>query len=352
MKKIISISIALILTLALSVCAFAANAVDNDPASDPNFGKDAQFIDESTISIPVEYKLTNTDSVSPAETFGFTIEKYSCSDSLYNLDTMPSFDPAAFSVGFTEGEASTAGDINYASVTLPAYSHVGIFTYTISQTIGDTAGVTYDDTTVYLKVTAIEQDGIVRVIATYYGENPANKGAMFMNEYSAAPITIGKTVTGNMGEQNRYFAVKVTLTNPEGKTSPESYAVTAGTSYPEQITEIIAGQENTIYLKHGETLTIENVPYDVTYTVVEDDYTAAPYSYDAPVYTGSDVEDNVVNGILDASDENVMITNNKGTDVDTGVSINSIPYVITAILALGGAVALVATKKRVADNEI
>lgn len=349
MKKFLTLAIVFILTLSLSVCAFAAQ-VDNT-ADDPNYGKTAEFIDENTISIPVQYKLTNEASVSPAETFHFTIEKDSCKDSLYTLNTMPAFDPAGFDVAFENGEAMVAGDINYAAITLPEFEHVGIFTYTVKQTVGDTAGVTYDDTTVYIKITAIEQDGVVRVVATYYGENPAAKGAMFVNEYSAAPITIGKTVTGNMGEQDRYFAIKVTLTNPDEKTSPASYAITAGTSYPEQITAITAGQENTVYLKHGETLTVENVPYGVTYTVVEDDYTAAPYSYDAASYTGSDVEENVVNGLLDAAEENVMITNNKGADVDTGVSLTTLPYVITAIACLGGAAAVLATRKRKADAE-
>ena len=348
MKRFVTIALVFILTLSLSICAFAAVDGSDD---DPNLGKDAQFIDESSISIPVEYKLTNGASVSPAETFNFVIAKYSCSDSLYTLDTMPAFSPASFSVAFNEGEATTVGDINHAVVTLPEFEHVGIFTYTINQTAGNTAGVTYDDTTVYLKVTAIEQDGIVRIIATYYGENPAAKGAMFVNEYSAAPITIGKTVTGNMGEQDRYFAIKVTLTNPEGKSAPATYAITAGTSYAGQITEITADQENTVYLKHGETLTIENVPYGVTYTVVEDDYTAAPYSYDAAEYAGSDVSNNTVNGLMDAATENVQITNNKGTDVDTGVELTSLPYILTALASLGGGAAVFFARKRKANAE-
>ncbi len=351
MKRFVTLALVFVLTLSLSICAFAANNVDNDPTADPNFGKDAQFIDEASISIPVEYKLTNAASVSPAETFNFTISKYSCTDSLYTLDTMPMFSPASFSAAFAEGEATTEGDINYAVVTLPEYQYVGIYTYAIHQIAGNTAGVTYDDTTVYLKVTAIEQNGVVRVVATYYGENPASKGAMFVNEYSAAPITISKTVTGNMGEQSRYFAIKVTLTNPAGKTAPASYQITAGTSYADQITEITAGEENTIYLKHGETLTIENVPYGVTYTVVEDDYTAAPYRYDAAEYTGSDVSNNTVNGLMNAADENVMITNNKGTDVDTGVTLTSLPYILTALASLGGCAVVFAARKRKADAE-
>lgn len=91
MKRFMTLALVFILTLSLSICAFAA--VDGS-SEDPNIGKDAQFIDESSITVPVEYKLTNAASVSPAETFGFTIAKYSCTDSLYTLDTMPSFSPA------------------------------------------------------------------------------------------------------------------------------------------------------------------------------------------------------------------------------------------------------------------
>ena len=103
--------------------------------------------------------------------------------------------------------------------------------------------------------------------------------------------------------------------------------------------------EVTIALKHNETVTFTNIPYDVTYEVVEADYTSeANGKYDAAKYDFTDTAKKI-----DSATDTVTITNNKGTTVDTGVVLDSLPYILLIAVAVVGVVAFTA-KKRTTDR--
>ncbi len=87
-------------------------------------------------------------------------------------------------------------------------------------------------------------------------------------------------------------------------------------------------------LKDGETIPIANLPYDVTYGVVE---TAAEG------YTTS-MSGNT--GAINAAEQTAAFTNTKDGDIDMGVVLDSLPYVVTLAVVVLGAVALVARKRR------
>ena len=101
--------------------------------------------------------------------------------------------------------------------------------------------------------------------------------------------------------------------------------------------------EVTISLHHGETVTFTNIPYGVTYDVVEDTkYTQeANGGYDAATYAFSDETSKKI----DSDSDTVTITNNKSVEVDTGITLDSLPFVL--ILAVcAGAVVLFVIKRR------
>lgn len=332
MKKILALALALVLVLSMGTVAFAAE------------GEETTYTDMSTVTLTKEYKLTNAGTTSPAETFAFSaLTCTNVTDAADSVTTTNAPVPTIASVSYTAGEAGGKNAKKNITITLPTYTSVGIYTYTFTETDGGTAGVTYRSDAITLVVTVIEQDGKVRVAAVHTeGEGEAKSGE-FNNEYSAGSLSVKKTVTGIMGDQQKEFTVKVTFTAPEGDTVREAITYVDGT----ETKTIAAGEgwtgskEVEITLKHDETVTFTNIPYGVTYTVVENDYTAeADGGYDAASYN---FDDN--NKKIDTASENVTITNNKNGDIDTGINMDSMPYILLLAVACMGLIVFISKKR-------
>lgn len=332
MKKLISLALALVLVLSMSTVAFAAE------------GEETTYTDMSTVTLTKEYKLTNADTTSPAETFAFSaLTCTNVTDAADSVTTTNAPVPTIASVSYTAGEAGGENAKKNITITLPTYTSVGIYTYTFTETDGGTAGVTYRSGAITLVVTVIEQDGKVRVAAVHTeGEGEAKSGE-FNNEYSAGSLSVKKTVTGIMGDQQKEFTVKVTFYAPEGDTVREDITYVDGT----ETKTIEAGEgwtgskEVEITLKHDETVTFTNIPYGVTYTVVENDYTAeADGGYNAASYN---FDDN--NKKIDTASENVTITNNKDGEIDTGINMDSMPYILLLAVACMGLFVFISKKR-------
>ena len=324
MKKIMSLLLALLLVMSLGPAAFAE---DNKDAS---FGK--------------TYKLENADTTSPAETFTFKFSNGQVTDAAEGT-VAPAIPNAT--VSFAAGEVTNAGLTKPVTVALSdiTWPSVGIYTYDVKEVPGNTPGVTYSNDTLKMKVTVAYDDQT----QTYYtafvtmslvdadgdGQTDVKTGA-FENTYSAGSLSVTKTVTGNMGDRDKYFAITVTLTGEQGKTYASSYTVSGGSklgngSDDSDSSTISIGTPATFHLKHGETFTIENLPYGVTYTVAEADYTAEGYE-DAEINFPDQ------NKKIDTASETVTIINNKQATVDTGIVLDSLPYVLLLVLSIGGAV--------------
>lgn len=322
MKKILSIMFAIILALSMGTVALA---------------DEGKYDDMSTVTITKDYILTNPGTISPAETFTFSeLKNFSVTDAAEGVttDNMPT--PTISSISYDLGDAGSDNMSRTAVITLPDdYSSVGVYTYTFTENPGETAGVTYYDKEIKLVVTVLQgENGKLRVAAVHTEtEGGKSKTDKFPNVYSAGSLAITKVVTGNMGDQSKYFNVTVTLNGEEGKEYAESYAVTGGSfsGNPESIKIDVPTE---FQLKHGDTITIENLPYGVTYTVVEDDYTVdedGKKDYDNAVYTLSDE-----NCKIDSDFDTVTITNNKNQDVDTGILLDNVPYVLLLACVFGG----------------
>ena len=331
MKKFLSIILALVLVMSMATVAFAE-------------GETVVYDDVETVTLTKEYKVTNNGTTSPAETFTFTaltctgVEEAGVGVTAANAPV-----PTIASVAYTAGEAGGANAKKDITITLPTYTAVGIYTYTFSEVDGGTAGVTYRASEIKLVVTVIEQDGFVRIAAVHTEGTTGAKSADFDNTYSAGSLVVKKNVTGILGDQEKPFTVKVTFTAPEGDTVREaiSYA-DDGANKTVATTDWSDGKaEATITLKHNETVTFTNIPYGVTYVVEEDNYTSE--GYDVAKY-----DDNKEGTIKNAT-VSTEITNNKDGNVDTGISMDTIPYIVLLAVAFVGMIAMVA-KKRASEN--
>ena len=337
MKKILSLALALVLVLSMSTVAFAAE------------DEKTTYTDMSTVTLTKEYKLTNAGTTSPAEEFKFT--KLTCTGVTDAADGVTAANapvPTIASVSYDAGEAGGENAKKDITITLPAYTSVGIYTYTFTETDGGTAGVTYYDKTMTLVVTVIQgENGRLRV-AGVHCESPvaeAGKGktSQFTNTYSAGSLSVKKNVTGIMGDQQKEFTVKVTFTAPEGDTVREAITYVDDTKTKTIVAGWTGSKEAEITLKHGETVTFTNIPYGVTYTVVENDYTAD--GYDDASY---DFDDD--NKKIDTASENVTITNNKGGKIDTGITMDSMPYILLLAVACMGLFVFFSKKRMMREN--
>ncbi len=321
MKRLYAFLLALALCLALSVPALATE------------GQMQNYGDMDTVVLTKTYELTNAGTVSPAEEFTFTIEKTALSDAAEDITVANMPLPTVASVSYAAGEAGSAAAAKEIVISLPAYTSVGIYTYTIRETDQHTAGVAYWGEDIRLVVTVIEQDGKIRVAAVHTEGEGEQKSSAITNTYSAGSLSFTKHVTGLLGDKSKYFKVTVTLTGEPGKTYADSFAVSGGSDSrnPDAITLAAATE---FYLKDGETITIANLPYGVSYTVEEADYTGDNGGYAAAVYAYGDETKTV-----DSAAETVSITNSKGGTVDTGVMLDSAPYVLAlaAVCTIGTA---------------
>ena len=335
MKKIFSLMLAAVLALGLTAAAWAAAEEPGDPTEET-------YTDDDRITIEKCYRLVNDGTVSPAETFHFSLTTLGVTDSTETLDTMPRFTDAngtlitGFDISFAEGEATAAGAVKSYTLMLPEYDTVGIYTYEIAEVADDdarTAGVTYNTQKLLLKVTVIQtEDGRIRVAAVHLGDENGDKVGQVVNTYAAGTLDVTKTVAGLMGDRNKPFHFTATLTRPAGLVMGSTIGFT------------VAGVEQTFTpvwdnngrctvsfdLKHGQTASLTNLPYGMTYTVAEDDYTAIGYTTEK---TGD-------SGTVSAAGVTAAFTNTKGGSVDTGVLLDSAPYALLLVMALSGGAVL------------
>ena len=300
--------------------------------------QDSPYEDMSRVYLTKNYELANEGTISPAETFEFTIERDSVTDAGDDVtpENMPL--PTIGTVDYAQGDAGSANKTRQIEIQLPEYDSVGVYTYIIHEVAGDSAGVTYYGDAILLRVTVIEQDGKIR-IAAVHTEDPESTGEGkkddFDNLYSAGELEVHKDVEGIMGNKDKYFEFTVQLTGEEGKTYQDSYAITGGSydANPASI-EIKPGEttEATFYLKDGDTIHIENLPYGVEYKVSE-----TPVADYVTTETGTE-------GEVDEAVEQAAFTNTKGGTVDAGVVLDSAPYLFTLTGAAG--VGLLLTLRR------
>lgn len=350
MKKLFATLLALVMCLALCVPAFAVDF--SDVPDNKKLANDGH----STVTITKNYTLTNAGTISPAEEFKFTITKDSVADAAANVtkDNMPV--PTIESVTYEAGDAGTNGKMTKnVVVTLPIYESVGVYTYIIKEDAGNTAGVTYFSGDIKLVVTVVNDesagaaDGAKLVIAGVHTETSGNKTDSFDNVYSAGTLKIGKTVAGTLGDKSKYFEFTVTLTGETGKTNSSTITTNGaaltyrGENDATNPTTVTIGEPTKFYLKHGEEFVISNIPYGVTYTVEETKVTG----YNDPTTNVVDADGTA--GKIDSSSETYTITNTKEGQIDMGVTLESLPYVLALVIVAGGAAVMFARKRRAED---
>lgn len=326
-KRLFACLLALTMMLGLSATAFAEQA-ETTPT------------DQTTVTIKKVYKLVG-EGTSPAETF--TLEQVGDGRVTDGDVTVAPPLKAITGAEFKRGAATGNGAIGEITVTLPAYNKVGVYEYTLKETAGKTAGVEYYEGNITLVVTVVnaEEKGKFHVesVAVHKGDASSVKSDTFENTYSAGTLNVSKTVTGNLGDKDKYFEFKVRLTGDNKKSYGESYAVTGGsnTSNPQTIK---IGEETTFFLKDEERISIANLPYGVTYAVTE-----TPVDGYNTTKTGD-------TGSINKAAQTAAFTNDKNKNkdqIDTGVYLDNLPYILVFAGVLAIAVVFAVRRRRFED---
>lgn len=216
-----------------------------------------------------------------------------------------------------------------------------------------------------------------------------NKGDRVVNFYAhykkaTSDVTITKEVTGLLGDTNKEFAFNVSITQKDGSDCSEGVTAKKGNQTVPDLANFT--------LKHNETVMLENVPIGATIKVTEvnpgDHYTVSAngkagvedasgnvtFTYVAvantPTTTANDTgeaalmllsmdEDTAVDAdavaLTDATDKAVpsnaiTVTNDATLEPDTGVLLDTLPYIVILAVVAGGVALLMLRKRRKEDD--
>ena len=234
----------------------------------------------------------------------------------------------------TDSGTSVSKDV---TVTFPKdiFTSVGIYRYKITQTIPANTGVeaassSSSPTTRYLDVFVQNKDDDTGLEVAYFvlastENNTASstsytgKSDGFQNTYNSHTLTVTKKVAGNQGDKYQLFSFPIKITGAQGKTY--NYKLSNGDTG-----KFTAGTEQTLQLKHGETIKITGLTAWDTYTVSEapaDGYTTT-YKID----TGSVTPYNTALTDTISADSTITFINTKNASTPTGVILTFMPYIL------------------------
>lgn len=334
MKKLISLALALIFVFSMATVAMAAVDGSTEPSG--------------TVTMKKDYYLTNSGTVSPAETISFTVTPGTIDQN--PAASFPDTLPTVSSIVYNQGDADKdTATLKTATITLPTYSAVGVYNYTITESGNSYAGVTYRTAPIRLVVTVV-QDGAdkVRVAGVHCEDTGETKSDTFVNTYSAGSLDVKKVVTGYFGDITKKFDITVTFTSDKAVGAP-IYKNTATAENAVSLTWVKDDTTSkytastTISLAHNENVTFLNIPYGVTYAVSEADYTGNNGGYDAASYDGNR------NGTILSAEVKTVVTNNKSGTPDTGITLDSLPFILILAVCAGAVVLFVIKRRRSVD---
>lgn len=427
-KKVSAMAMASALTLGMTLSAFATeNEVKKEYVLKTNVDKEneAEFVKTALIDKMYQINGSTNATLYPDEVLTFSSTPITGNpDMSKNLTISPL-------------DVDTNGK-NELTITLPQYEKVGVYNYEIKEIEGKTSGVVYDTTTAITVSVLVTYDyddtdkdnhhlevATVTVTAPKTpvlgddgqpvkvdGEVQYAKVDSITNVYNVGSLAVNKTVTGNLASETDKFLVDVTFESDEivlsdikydggtlemydADADKEATDKEATNADGEKVTGLWRKLEDgsyqavvTIEVSHDTTITFEDIPKTVEYTVEEHDYTEgnantinggyedAMYSIvsaedaidkkNTTIISGSisevgnnkldgngdvmkDEEGNIV--IIENENDTAFIVNKKGTTVDTGISLDSMPYLMTLALSAMGALGF-AGKRRKEEDEI
>ncbi len=332
MKRILAMLLAVAVVLCMSVPAFAAET--GKATADY---RSEERVADITVEKLYEINASDNEDLYPQETLSFTATPDDSNPDTTNL--------------IVDDLTVTGNADQVLTIRLPEYRLVGTYKYTIAETTEkEMQGVSYSDTAIAVTVLVTynyEEEKLDTQIVLGTGEAAEGKVDTFVNQYDVGKLTLEKTVTGNLGAKDVYFDIAVTFTSPK---EVASEIPVSGGSYEDNpkviaITDWEEGETGwsctkVLKLKDTDLITFSDIPAGVSYVVEEDarhlegddgfDVNSSPDTDYTVTY------ENEAGEIAAASTAEASVTNEKKTTVETGILLDSAPYVLMFAVAAAG----------------
>lgn len=176
-------------------------------------------------------------------------------------------------------------------------------------------------------------------------------------------LSVGKIVSGDLGEKNKPFTFTVKVTQPSLVTSNESYK--AKVIKADGTTDVDAngstdgeyiftnGVATPVSLSHGEKLVFEDLYVGTAFEAQETDQDTEK-SYTSSTYArlnGGDPTEKAkerakVTGNVSEKTDTVVVVNTRNSTSPTGIVVNNLPYILLVLGVVAGFAGYIASKRR------
>ena len=215
--------------------------------------------------------------------------------------------------------------------------------------------ITYDESTGKIHIGATN-NWTKAATLTWTKTGGVNPEVTITNSYTSnrADLTVTKTVTGNMADLGETFTFQMTIT---GDYDADKITYKKGTTEEGKLSDLT---DNKFTLKNGESIVFSGIPAGANVTVTEtgaEDYKTTVNVSNTPTEAvalaaetdSGDTKSGTVT--IDANAKTIAFTNEKEIPVNTGVILDTLPYVLMLIAVGGGVVAFFLRKRHHDDEE-
>lgn len=349
-----------------------------------------------------QYLVMNQDATVPNVDMSYSIyttagstSTRSTSDSLMVSGT-PTLGTASFTTSSTtETESPASGAFQLGSGQKYSVKNIvvdfsgvnftepGVYRYRISENTGNNAFIEYDpDKVRYLDVYVYSNDDdnnlVVQSFVLHKNNDDAvvsngvltveNKSDGYVDNYLTESLTVNKTISGNQARSDQYFLFNIEISNAISGTTysitlPTDQTTETGKQYSTSLSISNGKATGKVYLKAGQSFTINGVTKGITYSIGEDadELKAAGYASTLANATGDTLNGTaalamntstlrvVDNALTDITA--LTINNEKQGLVPTGVIIAVAPYVTIALGGFFGLIFFIKHRKSEEDED-
>lgn len=353
MKKIlaaINILIIAFVMLAASTKTYAAQAVQ---------------VSGNTTSLTVTRNVNKvTNPVTNKFTYTITPDANNPENGAQNVPTSLEIDFNAVAPDSTNTVTKT-GTINFSGAT---FSKLGDYKFVVKEETSSDATtypVSEDEYTIVVQVRNELQDGVptgnlvatlVSQAITGEGENQKKSDIIFPSDSEFTHISLTKNVSGSLANTEEYFKFLVTVNGQQGDKyviSGQDASVTYKGNTITTSNEYVVGQQNYVYLKAGQTVTIgqttaglDQIKVGATYQIVEQEATDYQTYIDGSSTNSKDSGSKTT--VAEATGNATTFVNNKDESALTGVLFSIAPFALILAIAM---IAIVVFKKFFRQNE-